>query len=69
MNERNVCVMRNARIFGPLAAVALWGLLAGIKPEIYYFEETYQAKRFVPDVFVDISSVYDKVWESLRLYQ
>jgi len=43
--------------------------LAGIKPEIYFFEETYQAKRFVPDVFVDISSVYDKVWQSLRLYE
>ena len=52
------------------SAVAMRGIfLAGIKPEIYYFEETYQAKRFVPDVFVDISSVYDKVWESLRLYQ
>ena len=23
----------------------------------------------VPDVFVDISSVYDKVWQSLRLYE
>lgn len=43
--------------------------LAGVKPEIYFFEETYQAKRFVPDVFVDISSVYDKVWQSLRLYE
>lgn len=43
--------------------------LAGVKPEIYFFEETYQAKRFVPDVFVDFSSVYDKVWQSLRLYE
>ena len=43
--------------------------LAGIKPEIYFFEETYQAKRFVPDVFVDFSSVSDKVWQSLRLYE
>ena len=42
--------------------------LAGIKPEIYFMEQTYQSKRFVPDVLVDISSVYDKVWESLRLY-
>lgn len=52
------------------SAVAMRGIfLAGINPEIYYFEETYQAKRFVPDVFVDFSSVYDKVWASLRLYQ
>lgn len=43
--------------------------LSGLRPEIWFFEETYQAKRFVPDVFVDISSVYDKVWESLRLYE
>ena len=43
--------------------------LAGLKPEIYFFEETYQSKRFVPDVFVDFSSVYDKVWQSLRLYE
>ena len=43
--------------------------LSGIKPEIYFFEETYQAKRFVPDVFVDFSSVEEKVWQSLRLYE
>ena len=43
--------------------------LAGIKPEIYFMEEEYQAKRFVPDVLVDVSTVYDKIWESLRLYE
>lgn len=43
--------------------------LSELRPEIWFFEETYQAKRFVPDVFVDFSSVYDKVWETLRLYE
>ena len=43
--------------------------LAGIRPEIYFMEQTYQSKRFVPDVFVDITPVYEKVWASLRLYE
>lgn len=43
--------------------------LAKLTPEIYFMEQTYQSKRFVPDVMVDFSSVYDKVWESLRLYK
>ena len=43
--------------------------LAGIRPEIYFMEQTYQSKRFVPDILVDITPVYEKVWASLRLYE
>lgn len=42
--------------------------LADIKPEIYFMEQTYQSKNFSPDVYVDITSVYDKVLDSIRLY-
>ena len=43
--------------------------LSGVRPEIWFFEESHQAKRLVPDVFVDFSSVADKVWASMRLYE
>ena len=52
------------------AAAALKAVfLAGIHPEIWFMEQTHQSKRFAPDVVVDFTSVADKVWESLRLYE
>ena len=42
--------------------------LSGVKPEVWFFEEPYQAKGLVPDALVDVSSVMDEIFESLRLY-
>ena len=43
--------------------------LADIHPEIWFMDQTHQCKRFVPDVLLDFTSVADKVWNSLRLYE
>ena len=43
--------------------------LAGLAPEIYFIEQEYQAKRFVPDQFVDITDVIDRKCELIRMYK
>ena len=43
--------------------------LAGISPEIYFFAEAYQSKRFTPDVFLDITDVAERKREIIRLYR
>lgn len=43
--------------------------LAGISPEIYFFAEAYQSKRFTPDVFLDISDIAERKREIIRLYR
>ena len=42
--------------------------LSGVKPEVWFFEEPYQAKGFVPDALVDVTTVQDDIFKSLRLY-
>jgi LmbE family N-acetylglucosaminyl deacetylase len=43
--------------------------LAGLSPELYFIEQEYQAKRFVPDQFVDISDVMERKCELIRMYK
>ena len=43
--------------------------LSGLKPEVYFFDEEYQAKGFVPDRFVDITDVAERKYEILRNYR
>ena len=43
--------------------------LAGLTPEIYFIEQEYQGKRFVPDQFVDITDVLNKKCELIRMYK
>ena len=43
--------------------------LAGLSPEIYFIEQEYQAKRFVPDQFVDITDVLERKCELIRMYK
>ena len=43
--------------------------LAGISPELYFIEQEYQSKRFVPDQFVDITSVLERKCELIRMYK
>ena len=43
--------------------------LADLTPEIYFIEQEYQAKRFVPDQFVDITDVLTKKCELIRMYK
>ena len=43
--------------------------LAGLSPEVYFIEQEYQAKRFVPDQFVDITDVMDRKCELIRMYK
>ena len=43
--------------------------LAGVSPEIYFFAEAYQSKRFTPDVFLDISDIAERKREIIRLYR
>ena len=43
--------------------------LAGLSPEVYFIEQEYQAKRFVPDQFVDITDVLDRKCELIRMYK
>ena len=43
--------------------------LAGLAPEIYFIEQEYQAKRFVPDQFVDITDVLERKCELIRMYK
>ena len=45
--------------------------MAGCSPEmeIYFIEQEYQAKRFVPDQFVDITDVLERKCELIRLYK
>ena len=52
---------------GAAAQKALF--LAGLSPEIYFMEQGYQAKRFVPDHFVDITDVAERKYEILRFYK
>ena len=35
---------------------------AGLAPELYFIEQEYQGKRFVPDQFVDITDVMERKW-------
>lgn len=43
--------------------------LAGLRPEFYFFEEPYQSKRFEPDIYLDVTPVADRIWETIRLYK
>ena len=43
--------------------------LAGLSPELYFIEQEYQAKRFVPDQFVDITDVMKRKCELIRMYK
>ena len=43
--------------------------LAGISPELYFIEQEYQGKRFVPDQFVDITDVLERKCELIRMYK
>jgi LmbE family N-acetylglucosaminyl deacetylase len=43
--------------------------LSGLKPEVYFFDEIYQAKGFVPDCYVDITDVRERKTEILRMYE
>ena len=43
--------------------------LAGLSPELYFIEQEYQAKRFVPDQFVDITDVMEQKCQLIRLYK
>ncbi len=43
--------------------------LADVSPEIYFFAEAYQSKRFTPDVFLDISDIAERKREIIRLYK
>lgn len=43
--------------------------LARLKPEIYFFEERYQAKCFTPDIYVGINEVAERKYEIIRLYK
>ena len=43
--------------------------LANIAPEFYFFEEEYQSKAFVPDHYVDITSVLERKFEIVRQYK
>ena len=42
--------------------------LSGVKCEVWFSGQSYQSKRWVPDVLVDVSSVMDEVEKSLSLY-
>ena len=43
--------------------------LSGLRPEVYFFDEEYQAKGFVPDRFVDITDVAERKYEILMNYR
>lgn len=43
--------------------------LSGLKPEVYFFDEIYQAKCFVPDCYLDITDVFERKYEILRMYK
>ena len=43
--------------------------LSGLKPEVYFFDEVYQAKCFVPDHYLDITDVFERKYEILRMYR
>ena len=51
------------------AALKALQLANMMTPEIYFIEQEYQAKRFVPDQFVDISDVLARKCELIRLYK
>ena len=51
------------------AALKALQLANMMTPEIYFIEQEYQAKRFVPDQFVDISDVLTRKCELIRLYK
>ena len=51
------------------AAALRAAFLSGLKPEVYFFDEEYQAKGFVPDCFVDITDVAERKYEILRNYK
>jgi len=43
--------------------------LSDVKPEVWFFGQSYQSKRYTPDVLVDVTSVWDKIFETLNLYK
>ena len=43
--------------------------LSGLKPEVYFFDEVYQTKGFVPDSMLDISEVIERKYELVRKYK
>lgn len=43
--------------------------LSGLRPEVYFFDEEYQAKAFEPDCYLDITDVAERKYEILRLYK
>ena len=44
-------------------------LLSGLKPEVYFFDESYQAKGFSSDVYLDITDIAERKYEIMRLYK
>ena len=42
--------------------------LAGLDPEVYFFEETFQSMFFPAIHYVDVSSVFERKVELIRLY-
>lgn len=42
--------------------------LSGVKPEVWFFDQSYQAKGMVPDTLLDVTAVRDEISRSLRLY-
>ena len=51
------------------AAVLRAALLSGLRPEIYFFEQPYQGKRFAPDITLDITPVAKRKLEVIRLWK
>lgn len=51
------------------AAVLRAVFLSGLKPEVYFFDEVYQSKCFVPDLYLDITDVFERKYEILRMYK
>lgn len=43
--------------------------LSGVDAELWFMGQTYQAKRWTPDVLVDISSVYEETVKTARIYE
>ena len=42
--------------------------LSEVKCEVWFFGQTYQSKRWTPDVLVDVTGVMDEIVESIKLY-
>lgn len=51
------------------AAALRAAFLSGLRPEIYFFEQPYQGKRFAPDITLDITPVAKRKLEIIRLWK